>query len=73
MTPIATWARMTTVGPTAFAFMCESRCTRYYIPPIASGRITRGRLASYWLDGFVLVPMYFCDCPIALNDPRGGE
>lgn len=44
----------TRMGLAAFLFMW--RRPLFSAPPIASGRFTRGRLAAYWLDGFVLVP-----------------
>jgi hypothetical protein len=50
-------------GPVAFWFMVGpgSRAANWSMPKIASGRWTRGRLAAYWPDGFVLVPMHLDD------------
>lgn len=59
--------RRTAIGSAAFVFMCARPL--YSNPPIASGRFTRGRLACYWLDGFVLVPSDLGGVKIPENEP----
>jgi len=59
------------------AFMFMFSRSLWSNPPIASGRITRGRLAAYWpSDGYVLVPEWFevsagVYRPIPANTPHG--
>jgi hypothetical protein len=66
---LACIARVTSRGYADFVFTfgLPSGLRYYSIPPIASGRITRGRLASYWLDGVTYVPMTFGDYQIEDN------
>lgn len=68
-------ARLTEVGVAAFCFMIGpgGRAANWSRPPIASGRWTRGRLASYWPDGFVSVPRELGDheWSTVIEDNRG--